>query len=142
VHYHMCFFFNPGPVWRVPIQNRYTAKAKLCFCKNNKRRIISNKHTHSREAKARTMSTHILVANDNGGGTEACEGHALGAWDGAGTGVTARPADQQAALQQRAERSRRGSKNTTPGPARGANCEPICSLSSCCRSRHGWESFR
>jgi len=37
----MCFFFlNPGPVWRVPIPNRYTAKAKLCFCKNNKRRII------------------------------------------------------------------------------------------------------
>jgi hypothetical protein len=27
-------------VWRVPIPNRYTAKAKLCFCKNNKRRII------------------------------------------------------------------------------------------------------
>jgi hypothetical protein len=24
----------------VPIPNRYTAKAKLCFCKNNKRRII------------------------------------------------------------------------------------------------------
>ena len=37
----MCFFFNPGPVWRVPIPNRYTAKAKLCFCKNNKRRIIT-----------------------------------------------------------------------------------------------------
>ena len=37
----MCFFFNPGPVWRVPIPNRYTAKAKLCFCKNNKRTIIS-----------------------------------------------------------------------------------------------------
>jgi hypothetical protein len=38
----MCFFFffNPGPVWRVPIPNRYTAKSKLCFCKNNKRRII------------------------------------------------------------------------------------------------------
>ena len=34
------FFFNPGPVRRVPIPNRYTAKAKLCFCKNNKRRII------------------------------------------------------------------------------------------------------
>jgi hypothetical protein len=34
------FFFNPGPVWRVPIPNRYTAKAKLCFCKNNKRTII------------------------------------------------------------------------------------------------------
>jgi hypothetical protein len=28
-------------VWRVPIPNRYTAKAKLCFCKNNKRRIIT-----------------------------------------------------------------------------------------------------
>jgi hypothetical protein len=27
-------------IWRVPIPNRYTAKAKLCFCKNNKRRII------------------------------------------------------------------------------------------------------
>jgi hypothetical protein len=26
--------------WRVPIPNRYTAKAKLCFCKNNKRTII------------------------------------------------------------------------------------------------------
>jgi hypothetical protein len=37
----MCFFFNPGPVRRVPIPNRYTAKAKLCFCKNNKRRIIN-----------------------------------------------------------------------------------------------------
>ncbi len=36
----MCFFFNPGPVRRVPIPNRYTAKAKLSFCKNNKRRII------------------------------------------------------------------------------------------------------
>jgi transposase InsO family protein len=35
------FFFNPGPVWRVPIPNRYTAKAKLCFCKNNKRTIIT-----------------------------------------------------------------------------------------------------
>ena len=34
------FFFNPGPVRRVPIPNRYTAKAKLCFCKNNKRTII------------------------------------------------------------------------------------------------------
>jgi hypothetical protein len=33
-------FFNPGPVRRVQIPNRYTAKAKLCFCKNNKRRII------------------------------------------------------------------------------------------------------
>jgi hypothetical protein len=33
-------FFNPGPVRRVPIPNRYTAKAELCFCKNNKRRII------------------------------------------------------------------------------------------------------
>jgi len=29
-------------VRRVPIPNRYTAKAKLCFCKNNKRRIISS----------------------------------------------------------------------------------------------------
>jgi hypothetical protein len=37
---HVLFFFNPGPVWRVPIPNRYTAKAKLCFCKNNKRTII------------------------------------------------------------------------------------------------------
>ena len=37
---HVLFYFNPGPVWRVPIPNRYTAKAKLCFCKNNKRRII------------------------------------------------------------------------------------------------------
>jgi hypothetical protein len=34
------FFFNPGPVRRVQIPNRYTAKAKLCFCKNNKRSII------------------------------------------------------------------------------------------------------
>jgi hypothetical protein len=31
-------------VWRVPIPNRYTAKAKLCFCKNNKRRIIIHDH--------------------------------------------------------------------------------------------------
>jgi hypothetical protein len=37
------FFFNPGPVRRVPIPNRYAAKAKLCFCKNNKRRIIYNR---------------------------------------------------------------------------------------------------
>jgi hypothetical protein len=37
---HVLFFFNRGPVRRVPIPNRYTAKAKLCFCKNNKRRII------------------------------------------------------------------------------------------------------
>ena len=37
---HVLFYFNPGPVWRVPIPNRYTAKAKLCFCKNNKRTII------------------------------------------------------------------------------------------------------
>ena len=36
----MCFFFNPSPVRRVPIPNRYTAKAKFCFCKNNKRMII------------------------------------------------------------------------------------------------------
>ena len=37
----MCFFFfNPGPVRRVPSPNRYTAEAKLCFCKNNKRMII------------------------------------------------------------------------------------------------------
>ena len=36
----MCFFFNPSPVRRVPIPNRYTAKAKFCFCKNNKRTII------------------------------------------------------------------------------------------------------
>ena len=41
----MCFFFNPGPVWRVPIPNRYTAKAKFCFCKNNKRRIIGKSMT-------------------------------------------------------------------------------------------------
>jgi hypothetical protein len=36
------FFFNPSPVRRVPIPNRYTAKAKLCFCKNNKRMIGSS----------------------------------------------------------------------------------------------------
>jgi hypothetical protein len=35
------FFLDPSPVRRVPIPNRYTAKAKLCFCKNNKRRIIT-----------------------------------------------------------------------------------------------------
>jgi hypothetical protein len=29
-----------GVVEYLPIPNRYTAKAKLCFCKNNKRRII------------------------------------------------------------------------------------------------------
>jgi hypothetical protein len=34
------FLFNPSPVRRVQIPNRYTAKAKFCFCKNNKRRII------------------------------------------------------------------------------------------------------
>jgi len=34
------FFLDPSPVRRVPIPNRYTAKAKLCFCKNNKRSII------------------------------------------------------------------------------------------------------
>ncbi len=27
----------------VPIPNRYTAKAKLCFCKNNKRMIIRDR---------------------------------------------------------------------------------------------------
>jgi hypothetical protein len=37
---HVLFFFNPGPVRRVPSPNRYTAEAKLCFCKNNKRMII------------------------------------------------------------------------------------------------------
>ena len=46
----MCFFiFNPGPVWRVPIPNRYTAKAKLCFCKNNKRRIIMEAYDHRQD---------------------------------------------------------------------------------------------
>ena len=34
------FFLDPSLVRRVPIPNRYTAKAKLCFCKNNKRSII------------------------------------------------------------------------------------------------------
>jgi hypothetical protein len=37
---HVFFFLDPSPVRRVPIPNRYTAKAKLCFCKNNKRSII------------------------------------------------------------------------------------------------------
>ena len=37
---HVLFFFNPDPVWRVPIPNRDTAKAKFGFGKNNKRRII------------------------------------------------------------------------------------------------------
>ncbi len=59
----MCFFiFNPGPVWRVPIPNRYTAKAKLCFCKNNKRRIIS--HRWFGRAK---RESHDSKANDNEG---------------------------------------------------------------------------
>jgi len=38
------FFFNPSPVRRVPIPNKYTSKAKLCFCKNNKRMIIKIVH--------------------------------------------------------------------------------------------------
>jgi hypothetical protein len=33
------FFLDPSPVRRVPIQTG-TAKAKFCFCKNNKRMII------------------------------------------------------------------------------------------------------
>ena len=42
LRYHMClFFFNPSPGRRVPIPNRYTAKAKLCFCKNNKRMMMT-----------------------------------------------------------------------------------------------------
>ena len=35
----MCF--NPGPERRVPSPNRYIADAKFCFCKNNKRIIIT-----------------------------------------------------------------------------------------------------
>jgi hypothetical protein len=35
-----------SPKWRVPIPNRYTAKAKLCFCKNNKRTIIITASEH------------------------------------------------------------------------------------------------
>ena len=37
----MCF--NPSPERRVPSPNRYTAEAKLCFCKNNKRMIITKR---------------------------------------------------------------------------------------------------
>jgi hypothetical protein len=47
-------------VRRVPIPNRYTAKAKLCFCKNNKRRIIircANEHEEKHRGK-------IIVAID------------------------------------------------------------------------------
>ena len=35
----MCF--NPSPERRVPSPNRYMAFAKFCFCKNNKRTIIT-----------------------------------------------------------------------------------------------------
>jgi hypothetical protein len=45
-------------VWRVPIPNRYTAKAKLCFCKNNKRTIIIDA-IHDR---GRTDNCRILAA--------------------------------------------------------------------------------
>ena len=38
----MCF--NPGPERRVPSPNRYIADAKFCFCKNNKRIIITTSH--------------------------------------------------------------------------------------------------
>jgi hypothetical protein len=40
----MCF--NPGPERRVPSPNRYIADAKFCFCKNNKRIIITTTHQH------------------------------------------------------------------------------------------------
>ena len=36
----MCF--NPSPERRVPSPNRYMAFARFCFCKNNKRTIITS----------------------------------------------------------------------------------------------------
>jgi hypothetical protein len=45
------FFLDPSPVRRVPIPNRYTAKAKLCFCKNNKRSIINMLPAHQLEGE-------------------------------------------------------------------------------------------
>ena len=38
----MCF--NPSPERRVPSPNRYMAFARFCFCKNNKRTIITRRH--------------------------------------------------------------------------------------------------
>ena len=58
----MCFFFfNPGPVWRVPIPNRYTAKAQLCFCKNNKRRIIIGMEIARKFTAVDTWGLTLLV---------------------------------------------------------------------------------
>jgi hypothetical protein len=58
----MCFFFNPGPVWRVPIPNRYTAKAKLCFCKNNKRTIIKVELPYTKDSFDADAQTRFLSA--------------------------------------------------------------------------------
>ena len=61
------FFFNPGPVRRVPIPNRYTAKAKLCFCKNNKRRIIIdlNHNTHDTTPTMAPANMCVLATQQN-----------------------------------------------------------------------------
>jgi hypothetical protein len=57
----MCFFQDPSPVRRVPIPNRYTAKAKLCFCKNNKRSIISDSSVAQREVLVLDNHGHLVA---------------------------------------------------------------------------------
>ena len=61
-------FFNPGPVRRVPNPNRYTAEAKLCFCKNNKRMIIMRR----RQCEGvKTLVTRRPDAEEHGMKTQA-----------------------------------------------------------------------
>jgi hypothetical protein len=61
------FFFKPGPVRRVPIPNRYTAKAKLCFCKNNKRRIITTRRQSANLRICLTSTYTIVLAHTYSG---------------------------------------------------------------------------
>jgi hypothetical protein len=48
----MCY--NPGPEGRVPSPNRYTADAKFCFWKNNKRMMIDRGGERKRERERET----------------------------------------------------------------------------------------
>jgi hypothetical protein len=57
----MCF--NPGPERRVPSRNRYIADAKFCFCKNNKRIIITTKITTAEEADISSEDSSSRLGN-------------------------------------------------------------------------------
>jgi len=65
----MCF--NPGPERRVPSPNRYIVDAKFCFCKNNKRIIIT---------LSPSVSTNFTISATDFGRGGVAVASALAAW--------------------------------------------------------------